>query len=280
MFSVVIPAHNEENVIGRCLEALFGKESKGDKEVIVVCNGCNDRTAEIARTFPGVQVIELEEASKIAALNEGDSAASLFPRVYLDADITCSLRDLERCIENMGEQHGIAAPTSHMRLEHSSWLVKAYFKTWMDLPYYKSGHMVGSGVFILTEDGRDRFKAWPKIIADDAFVRALFKFDEIYVDPESHFDIHAPRKLSGLIKIRTRARFGNIELESRFPELKVLGENSQGSLLKLLAQKPMHFLHWLTYVITQLIVIRNCKKKIKSNDFSRWERDDSARVRH
>lgn len=278
MFSIVIPAHNEQSVIERCLNALLAQGSAVGKEIIVVCNGCSDRTAELARAFENVQVLELEVASKIAALNAGDAAATLFPRVYLDADITCSLADLERCIANMSPEHHIAAPQSTINMTHSSWFVRAYFSTWMELPYYKSGHMVGSGIYILTQQGRERFNAWPQIIADDAFVRALFKFEEIYVDKSSEFEIYAPRKLKGLVKIRTRARFGNMEVEQRYPDLKVIGENSNKALLSLLLKKPHKALHWLTYVIVQITVIQNCRKKLKNKDFGTWERDESARV--
>ena len=42
--SVVIPAHNEETVIGRCLAALFAGAGEGELDVVVVCNGCRDGT--------------------------------------------------------------------------------------------------------------------------------------------------------------------------------------------------------------------------------------------
>ena len=48
--SVVIPAHNEANVIGRGLDRLFGSLGTGI-EVIVVCNGCTDDTADTARAW-------------------------------------------------------------------------------------------------------------------------------------------------------------------------------------------------------------------------------------
>ncbi len=277
MFSVVIPAHNEASVMARCLDALFSAGDPHDKEVIVVCNGCKDNTAAIASRFDRVKVIELDVASKIAALNAGDQAATLFPRVYLDADICCSLEQLQHCIDTMGPEHGIAAPASIMDLSGSSWFVRAYLTTWMQLPYYKSGHMVGSGIYILTESGRNKFNAWPDIIADDAYVRALFSFSEIHVDRDSQFTIFAPKSLSGLVKIRTRARFGNMQVESRYPSLKVLGENSNNALLSLLFQKPQRVLHWLTYVSVQFWVIRKCKQKLKNQDYSSWERDESAR---
>ncbi len=277
MFSVIIPAHNEESVIARCLSSLLGKSGVDGTKVIVVCNGCTDRTAEIAQTFDGVQVIQIETASKIAALNAGDEACSVFPRVYLDADITCSLHQLATCIGSMKAGHSISAPSSYLDMSRSSWFVKAYFQTWMKLPYYNSGHMVGSGIYILTEAGRSRFAQWPDIIADDAYVRALFTFNEIYVDKRSHFTIFAPLNLTGLIKIRTRARLGNIQVESKYPSMKVLGENGSKELLWQLFKRPHRALHWLTYVVVQLVVVRRCNGQVKAKEFSGWERDDSAR---
>lgn len=48
--SVVIPAHNEEEYIARCIESVRSAAEvyNGRVEIIVVCNRCTDRTAEIA----------------------------------------------------------------------------------------------------------------------------------------------------------------------------------------------------------------------------------------
>src|SRR5262245_41771727 len=86
--SVVIPAHNESVAIGRCLEALFTGVAPGELDVVVVCNGCADNTADLARsTGHPARVLELEAASKPAALRAGDGLARAFPRIYLDADV-------------------------------------------------------------------------------------------------------------------------------------------------------------------------------------------------
>jgi glycosyltransferase involved in cell wall biosynthesis len=88
MPSVIIPAHNEEAVIGRGLTALL--DGLDDEwEVVVVGNGCSDRTLEVSAQFaPRVQVGETPVASKVAAMNLGDQIATSFPRIYLDADVT------------------------------------------------------------------------------------------------------------------------------------------------------------------------------------------------
>ena len=87
MISIVIPAHNEEQVIGRLLEGVTRGAGPGELEIVVVTNGCTDRTAEVAGSFPGVTVVDSPVASKPAALNLGDATAKSFPRMYLDADI-------------------------------------------------------------------------------------------------------------------------------------------------------------------------------------------------
>ena len=50
MTSVVIAAHNEEAVIGRCLDALLAED--GGLDITVVANGCGDRTAAVRSAHP------------------------------------------------------------------------------------------------------------------------------------------------------------------------------------------------------------------------------------
>ncbi|MFJ7666614.1 glycosyltransferase [Lysinibacillus sp. NPDC097195] len=51
--SVIIPAHNEEKYIAKCLESIAKASTllQGKVEVIVVLNRCTDRTEEIAQSF-------------------------------------------------------------------------------------------------------------------------------------------------------------------------------------------------------------------------------------
>jgi glycosyltransferase involved in cell wall biosynthesis len=61
--TVIIPARNEEDSIGACLESLVSQSEKvfelgRDWELIVVDDRSTDRTAEIARGFAGVTVLE------------------------------------------------------------------------------------------------------------------------------------------------------------------------------------------------------------------------------
>ena len=84
LVSVIIPARDEEENIRSCVESVL-RQDYPKKEIIIVANGCRDRTAEIARSL-GVEVLELEEASKPKALNLGASYAKGNLYLFLDAD--------------------------------------------------------------------------------------------------------------------------------------------------------------------------------------------------
>ena len=94
MTSIIIPAHNEGARLGANLTLLTEGMSPGEFEIIVVANGCTDNTVDIAKSIPGVFVIELEEPGKAGALRAGDEAAQRLARIYLDADSMscCAMR--------------------------------------------------------------------------------------------------------------------------------------------------------------------------------------------
>jgi cellulose synthase/poly-beta-1,6-N-acetylglucosamine synthase-like glycosyltransferase len=68
--TVLVPAHNEEDVIGATLDELLAQNHKPDR-VIVVADNCTDRTIEIARSR-GVEVQESvnNTLKKAGALNQ------------------------------------------------------------------------------------------------------------------------------------------------------------------------------------------------------------------
>ena len=63
--TVIVPARNEEETLGACLQSLVSQSEEifhlgRDWELIVVNDHSTDRTAEIARSFPGVTVLQAE----------------------------------------------------------------------------------------------------------------------------------------------------------------------------------------------------------------------------
>ncbi len=84
MISVIIPAHDEERYLGATLEALR-RQNCGRYEVIVVANGCSDRTAEVAEGRCH-RLIVLSRKGLGVARNLGAKLARGELLLFLDAD--------------------------------------------------------------------------------------------------------------------------------------------------------------------------------------------------
>ncbi len=279
MVSIVIPAHNEETTIGRCLSRLLGEGSSESLRVVVACNGCSDRTAEFARQFGDrVTVIETDVASKVYAMNLGDEASQGFPRFYMDADVVLSpndIREVERTLQSGGVL--AAAPRMQMDFSNASWAVRAVYRVWMALPYTRSG-MMGVGVYALSEEGRRRFGRFPDIIADDGYIRVLFKPHERAAVDAARSIVKAPSTLAGLIKIKTRSRLGGFQLAKLYPELLVNDDKKYGAAIWDILKRPSLWPCVPVYLYVNLTAKRRARKQLQQLDQYVWERDDSSRA--
>lgn len=87
LFSVIIPAHNEEKYIGKCLRAITRAAEKvpGKVQTVVVANRCTDRTASIAKRY-GAKVIVNNDKCISSIRNAGVKASDGKIIVTIDAD--------------------------------------------------------------------------------------------------------------------------------------------------------------------------------------------------
>lgn len=278
MISVIIPAHNEANVIRRCLEALTRGAEPGELDIVVVCNGCSDDTASIAQSVGGaVRVIETDVASKPQALNLGDREVSGFPRFYVDADIILPIDSVRKVATVLEDGGGLAAaPGMDINLTRRSWLIRAYYRVWLQLPYSHTG-MIGSGVYALSQAGRARFDRFPDIIADDGYVRLLFKTHERLTVSSCQFVITPPKTLGELVAIKTRGQLGNIELWNSYPDLATHNQNNIGSDLIALVVKPKWWPALVVYLYVKTLTRLKANWRYRFGKQRKWERDDSSR---
>lgn len=278
MISIVVPAHNEASVIARTLKAMTAGAESGELDIVVVCNGCSDDTAAVARGFgSAVRVIETQTASKTHGLNLGDSAALGFPRVYADADIVLtvnSIRNLARRLEQ-GDVLAVA-PTAHYDLTGCSWAVRAFYDIRSRLPSAKEG-IGGSGVYVLSAVGRKRFGEFPSLTADDGYVRVQFQPEERGTVIDAKSTVFPPRTIRDLIVTKTRAHFGSFELMSRFPKLwQNRGESNNNSLVRLFKQ-PSLWVRLAVYCFVTALARHRARKRLSSRTVQ-WERDDTSRA--
>ncbi|GCE43854.1 probable glycosyl transferase [Rhodococcus wratislaviensis] len=110
--SVVVPAYNEEDVIGRCLKDLLGQ---GDVigEIVVVDNASTDRTAQIVTQIstdhPKVVIVREERPGVLPARNTGFDSATLDVVARIDADTLVEpgwAQAVEDFFTNTGEEFG------------------------------------------------------------------------------------------------------------------------------------------------------------------------------
>jgi biofilm PGA synthesis N-glycosyltransferase PgaC len=92
--SIILPAHNEERVIRRCLESLVQLEYPQDKlEILVGSDGSTDRTNDILREigaqYPFVKpFLYTKNRGKMMTVNELVSHARNEILMFVDADVT------------------------------------------------------------------------------------------------------------------------------------------------------------------------------------------------
>jgi glycosyltransferase involved in cell wall biosynthesis len=271
--SVVIPAHDEANVIDRCLQTLQAGAEPGELELVIVCNGCSDDTADLARAAaPSATIVELPVASKAAALNEGERHVTRFPRFYVDADVELGAAAIRSTAAALQEGVLCAAPTVSFDLTSCPWYVRSFYSVLREMPFLSGPGAVGTGVYALSEEGRRRFDSFPAITADDQFVMERFAASERRAVPSASFVVHPPRTLAGLVAIRTRTYRGNRELGSFCQPVEPSRHSNARALLRL-SLRPRAVVGVAVYVAVNMYA----KYRATRSWDGRWERDVSAR---
>jgi glycosyltransferase involved in cell wall biosynthesis len=272
----VIPAHNEAAVIGRCLDALAAGVGPGELEVVVVCNGCTDATASVARrSGHPVTVLELEAPSRIEALRAGEQAATALPRLFLDADVVLSGGAAKALLTRLAEPSVVAArPPIRYDASASSWLVQRFYAARAQLPNVMRS-LWGAGVYGLSTAGRSRFTDFPAVVADDLFVDRLFATAEIEVLPTEPVTISCPRTARGLLRVLKRTYRGNAALTG------VGGQPRPGTrgTMRDLARLATRGLPSLRDAIVygSFVTIGRIVARFGSSRVGMWERDETSR---
>jgi glycosyltransferase involved in cell wall biosynthesis len=274
MASVIVPAHNEASVIRRCLDSLV--EQAGVDTLIVACNGCTDNTADIVRTeYPQALCLDIARPSKVNALNEAEKHITSWPVFYIDADARLSPNAIQTVITALEDGKTLlAAPEPVIDTSRSSWLVRLYYKVWLQLPYIREG-VISTCSYVITQAGHQRFKQFPDVINDDGFVRCQFGRDERRNIPGAQIFITPPKDILSLIKIKTRARLGNMQLAraglctraEKKPYSRILGK-------KLISRE---FIPVFVYLLIATFIRLRAAKQYRNLTSYQWETDLSSR---
>jgi len=193
--SFVIPAHNEEAVIGKCLASVFKEINRSrtsiDTEVVVVDNASTDRTREEALKFPNVTVVRENLKGLVYARRAGSVATSGDLVANIDADTIVPGGWLSTVVSEFAKDKNLVALTGPYIFYDlnlfQSLLVKAfYFPGWLfNLVSQPLGRaiMLQGGNFVLRRDAWERAGGFDTSIAfygEDADVaRRISKYGKV-----------------------------------------------------------------------------------------------------
>ncbi len=271
--SIVIPAYNEANVVGRTLTSLFAGIDPKALEVVVACNGCTDATAAVAAEVHGtVTVLDLPPVGKAAAIRAAEREARALPRLYLDADVTLDGRSAVAVLTALRDGAVAARPPFRYDTTGASWLVKRYYGQRMRLPGVHTD-LCGAGVYGLSEKARTRFGAFPNVIADDLFAARVVEPSEVTIVPCAPVSISVPRDVRSLLRTLARAQRGNRELFETMPTLAHPTTSSTFKQLLTSMSAPRHFVEAAVYA-----AIVTISRLLSSRPDASWGRDETSRL--
>ena len=154
--SIIIPALNEERMIGRCLESLTQLDFACERfEVILVDNGSRDKTLAIAESFQdrlNLRVLQITGVRISGLRNAGARAASGEILAFLDADCLAPYDWLDRIFALAPADNAGVLGAHYLLPEDSTWVGKTWH-TYQEAP--KSGevsHIPAGDLIMRRED--------------------------------------------------------------------------------------------------------------------------------
>ena len=164
LISVVIPAHNEEEYLPSCLEAVkraaaatLPDGEPAGVEIVVVANRCTDRTAEIAESF-GAVVVQNDARCIAQVRNAGVRASHGGIVVTVDADSVMS-EDALREVAEMLESSRFIGGGTPVRFSRMSFGIfcSALYVAWNLIPVMlRNRAALSGGMFWFRREDFDR----------------------------------------------------------------------------------------------------------------------------
>ena len=128
LVEIVVPARNEEDCLGRCLESLTGQKGIAFA-ITVVDDASTDSTRAVAASFPGVRVLTASApppgmSGKVNALIEGARGATAKWLLFTDADTFHFPGSLAAAVAE-AEAHGADLLSYSPQQETGTWAERA-----------------------------------------------------------------------------------------------------------------------------------------------------------
>jgi glycosyltransferase involved in cell wall biosynthesis len=171
--SFVIPAYNEAEYIGECLDSILHYAAGRYLEIIVVDNGSVDKTSEVAKLRPGVRVVREENRGITHARQRGLEEARGDLIAYIDADTRLTPFWLDIAEQTFKEKDDVVSLSGPYRYYDGffikRWLVTVMSLSVLPIGYFFFGYMLIGGNYIAKKQA---------LIAAGGFDRSVDFFGE------------------------------------------------------------------------------------------------------
>lgn len=238
--TVLIAAHNEEEYIEQTLQSICDQEYPGQVEVVVIDDGSQDNTYQIAKMFAVkcagqivVKPLRVEKnGGKANALNLGLRHATHELLITIDADTSLYYKALENLVSNLlagPENTAAVAGTVLVHNSRKSLITKMqewdYFHGIAVIKRIQSlfqGTLVAQGAFsVYRKEAIEAIGGWPNTVGEDIVLTWALQekgFRVGYAENAFVFT-NVPETYAGFFRQRKRWSRGLMEAFSRHPGL-------------------------------------------------------------
>lgn len=294
--TIGIPAHNEAKNIKNVLNSIL-KQEKGSfiiKEVIVVCDGCTDKTASIVKAFNVknnfIKVIDdKKRKGKSARVNEILQLNNSDILVCLDADVTLAsntIANIVKCFQDnktglVGGNDTPNVPVAFWEKVSTSWILH-WQKIARPINKYNNPTNCPGRIYAMSREFARSFTIPLSIAADDHFVFYMAKSKNIKFkyckDAVAYFN--APISVNDFIKQSLRFGKSGDDIHTHFKDI-TFGYSKLGKMNKIksylgsVLSDPIHF---PIALLLQLYVRYVYNSTPKSYKGGQWESISSKTI--
>jgi glycosyltransferase involved in cell wall biosynthesis len=151
IFSIIIPARNEERNIGRCLQSIAAVDWQSDAvEIILVDNGSTDSTLEIAQEY-GARVFVLPGDTVAGLRNFGSAQSNGKILVFLDADCTVTPDWFSQAARYIDQSDVVCFGSPPVVPDDSTWVQRTWFYVRMKKGAFETDWLESMNMFVRRE---------------------------------------------------------------------------------------------------------------------------------
>lgn len=199
--SLIIPAYNEENYIGECLDSVIRNSNNELFEIIVVDNASTDDTKKEALKRPGVKVVREERKGLTRARQRGYLEARGSILAYIDADTKMPEGWVKKIIEEFDKDEKLSClsgPYVYYDMpKYKQFFTKVYNYVLIIPMYWLVGYVAIGGNIAIRKETLDKMNGFDTSIefyGEDANIaRRAYEFGKVKFDLD-HFIYTSQRR--------------------------------------------------------------------------------------